>query len=82
MGLVAGMVSEVIPTGRTLDGSFVNNAARDSTRELEIIEKFLHPHCLLVHKVQICFNHLVFKNPSSHRFSLFHITGSVDGHLN
>ena len=26
-----------------------------STRELEIIEKFLHPHCLLVHKVQFFF---------------------------
>ena len=58
MGLVAGMVSEVIPTGRTLDGSFVNNAARDSTRELEIIEKFLHPHCLLVHKVSTFFTSL------------------------
>ena len=31
----------------------VSDSARDSTsaKELEIIEKFLHPHCLLVHKV-------------------------------
>ena len=29
-----------------------------STRELEIIEKFLHPHRLLVHKVDF-FYHLV-----------------------
>ena len=60
MGPVAGMVSEVILTaGRTLDGSFVNSAARDSTRdststsditrdsdstrELEIIERFFIP---------------------------------------
>ena len=29
-----------------------SDSASDSTRELEIIEKFLHPHHLLVHKVQ------------------------------
>ena len=29
-----------------------------STRELEIIEKVLHPHCLLVNKVQNFFTNL------------------------
>ena len=35
------------------------DSASASTRELEIILKFLHPHCLLVHKVKIFLYHLV-----------------------
>ena len=46
-------------SARDRDGT--SDSARDSTstRELEIIEKFLHPYHLLVHKVQIYFCHLV-----------------------
>ena len=42
------------------DRASASDSARDSTnaRELEIIEKFLHPYCLPVHKVQF-FYHFV-----------------------
>ena len=59
----------------------VRDSARDSTidrasvstRELEIIDKFLHPHHLLVHKVQLfyyllvveCAHHLTCHHHSS-----------------